>query len=72
MQSGIEAAIAAAGKQQLLAEAIGVSQQAVSRWRRRGYVPVCHVVQIETQFGVPRTSLVSPKVLGILDAGGGL
>lgn len=72
MQSGIEAAIAAAGKQQLLADAIGVSQQAVSRWRRRGYVPVCHVVQIEAQFGIPRKALVSPKVLGILDAGGGL
>ena len=72
MGSGIEAAIAAAGKQQLLAEAIGVSQQAVSRWRRRGYVPVCHVVQIEAQFGVPRTTLVNPKILGVLDVGGGL
>jgi DNA-binding transcriptional regulator YdaS (Cro superfamily) len=72
MQSGIEAAIQAAGKQALLAEAIGVSQQAVSRWRRRGYVPVCHVVQIESQFGVPRATLVSPRVLDLLDTEGAI
>jgi DNA-binding transcriptional regulator YdaS (Cro superfamily) len=70
MQSGIEAAIQAAGKQALLAEAIGVTQQAVSRWRRRGYVPVRHVIQIESQFGVPRTTLVNPRVLDLLDAEG--
>lgn len=69
MKTGIEAAIEAAGKQALLAEAIGVSQQAVSRWRRRGFVPVRHVVQIETQFGVPRATLVSPRVLDVIDGG---
>jgi len=64
--TGIADAILAAGGQGALARKLGISQQAVSRWVKRGCVPVPHIVQIETMFGVPRTRLINPKHLTIL------
>lgn len=64
--TGIQAAIRQAGGQVDLAKALGVSQQAVSLWLRRGYVPPRHIVQIETLYGVPRARLIDPKIANLL------
>jgi DNA-binding transcriptional regulator YdaS (Cro superfamily) len=59
--TGIADAIVAAGGQQALALELGVSQQAVSRWLKRGWAPVGRIIDIERIFGVPRGRLVNPK-----------
>ena len=64
--AGVRAAVEAAGSQALLASSLGVTQQAVSLWVRRGFVPVSRVVEIETQFGVDRAELVNPRTLELL------
>lgn len=64
--TGIQAAVRAAGGQGKMATALGVSQQAVSLWLRRGYVPPRHIVQIETLYGVPRARLINPKIADLL------
>lgn len=69
-ETGIQAAIRQAGGQSNLAEALGMSQQAVSLWLRRGYVPPRHIVQIETLYGVPRSRLINPRIAEILAAPG--
>jgi hypothetical protein len=60
--TGIEDAIALAGTQDLLSEALGVSQQAVSGWLKQGWTPLDRAIEIEAQFGVPRARLVSPRI----------
>lgn len=62
MWDGIREVIFIAGGQAALARQLGVSQQAVSKWVRRGFVPVNRVVEIEAQFGVPRHRLIDPKL----------
>jgi DNA-binding transcriptional regulator YdaS (Cro superfamily) len=62
-QSGVDQAIKRAGGQVALAAQLGVSQQAISVWRRRGWVPLRRVAEIEAQFGVPRAELLNPTVL---------
>ncbi len=62
MTTGIHAAIQKAGSQVALAELLGVTQQAISKWLHRGYVPVWRALEIENQLGVPREDLVSPKM----------
>lgn len=69
-QTGIADAVVAAGTQVKMAAALGVTQQAISHWLRRGYVPVRHIVQIETEFGVPRARLINPKIANLLQAPG--
>lgn len=65
--SGIEQAVAKAGSQGKLAEALGVSQQAVQKWVRRGYVPPGRVVEIEATLGVPRAKLLSPRLADLVE-----
>lgn len=60
--SGIARAVAAAGSQENLADYLGCTQQAVSEWVRRGYVPASRAVEIEAQYGVPRIDLLSRKL----------
>ena len=67
--SGIEQAIRAAGSQTRLAEVLGCSQQNISSWLRRGYVPPRQALAIEQATGVSRAVLVDPKLAALLSAG---
>ena len=63
---GIDKAILAAGGQVKLAEHLGVTQQNVSSWRRKGFVPLHWVVPVEQLTGVPRAELISPKLVDLV------
>lgn len=69
--SGIAEAVVLAGGQTKLAQQLGVSQQAVSKWERRGYVPAHRVLEIETQYGIPRERLIEPRLADLLVEGEG-
>lgn len=56
-QSPLEMAIKAAGSQAKLAEAIGRTQQAVSKWVREGRIPAEYVVAVEKATGINRAEL---------------
>jgi len=64
--TGIADAIVSAGGQGALARRLGVSQQAVSGWVKRGWVPVAHIVKVEAMCGVPRARLINPKHLFLI------
>lgn len=64
--TGIQAAVDTVGNQRALATLLGVSQQAVSAWVRRGYAPADRVVEIEAQTGVARETLVHPRLRDLL------
>lgn len=66
--SGIAEAVKLAGSQQKLAEQLGVTQQLVSSWVRRGYVTISRVVEIEAQYGIPRHRLIDPRLRDLVDA----
>jgi DNA-binding transcriptional regulator YdaS (Cro superfamily) len=70
--SGIAKAIESAGGQTALAALLGVRQQAVSTWLTQGYVPPTRATEIEMQLGVPRATLISPKLRNLADTGSGL
>jgi DNA-binding transcriptional regulator YdaS (Cro superfamily) len=67
--SGIADAIVAAGTQAELAATLGVTQQVVSRWLRRGWVPLRRANQIEERFRIPRGRLANPKLMALLVPG---
>lgn len=69
--TGITAAVRLAGGQGKLAELLGVTQQAVSNWERRGWVPAARAVEIEVQTGIARQRLISQRLLELADADGG-
>lgn len=62
----------AAGGVPALAAALGVSPQAVREWIKFGYVPPRRAQQIEIQYGIPRTELLSPKMRSAMGLGGDL
>jgi len=64
--TGIQKAITIAGSQKALGDHLGVSQQAVSEWEKRGYVPVERIVEIEAEFGVERAELIDPRLRDLL------
>lgn len=66
--SGAAAAIAAFGTQAAMAEALGVSQQVVSKWLHQGWVPALRALEIEMLTGVPRARLVSPRLRELVGA----
>lgn len=66
-RTGIEIAIEAAGGQVKMAEALGVTQQAVSIWLQRGFAPLKRLVEIEAMFGVPRSKLINPRFADLVD-----
>jgi DNA-binding transcriptional regulator YdaS (Cro superfamily) len=70
MSRGIDKAIVAAGSETALAEMLGVSQQAVSKWKKRGFVPIKPVdraSQINNATGVERRELIDPALLEAVD-----
>lgn len=64
--SGIADAIVAAGNQAELASTLGVSQQVVSKWLCRGWVPLKRANEIEAKFSIPRGRLANPKILSLV------
>lgn len=66
-QNGVAKAIRAAGTQQKLAAQLGVSQQAVSAWLERGWVPLRRAQEIEASLGIPRSTLINPRIADLVD-----
>lgn len=64
--SGIADAIVAAGTQAELAANLGVTQQVVSRWLRRGWVPLRRANEIEQRYKIPRVRLANPRLIALL------
>jgi len=64
--TGIADAIVAAGTQAELATELGVTQQVVSRWLRRGWVPLRRANQIEQRYKIPRGRLANPRLMALL------
>lgn len=68
-RTALKAVITQAGGSQVhLAECLGVTQAAVSKWVQRGWVPLPRAREIEALFGVPRTSVADPKVVDALSS----
>jgi DNA-binding transcriptional regulator YdaS (Cro superfamily) len=65
--SGIEQAVATVGSQENLAQQLGVTQQAVSLWRKRGWVPPHRAPEIEHITGVHRHTLIKPRLRELLE-----
>jgi hypothetical protein len=55
-----------------LARALGVTSAAVREWVKLGFVPQKRAQEIELQYGIPRTELVSPRVRSMMGIGGDL
>ena len=64
---GIAEAVCLAGSQEKLAEQLGVTQQAVSKWMRRKWVPLRRAQEIEALLGVPRARLINPRIRDLVD-----
>lgn len=67
LNNAIHQAIRAAGSQQKLAASLGVSQQAISAWLERGWVPLRRAQEIEISFGIPRAKLINPRIADLVD-----
>lgn len=63
----LDQAIARAGSQERLAQLLGVRQQSISVWRKRGFMPVLRAVEVEMQLGIPRQDLVDPRLRRAFD-----
>jgi DNA-binding transcriptional regulator YdaS (Cro superfamily) len=65
--SGVADAVKHTGSQQKLADQLGVSQQVVSQWLRRGWVPLRRAQEIEQITGVGRARLINPRIADLVD-----
>jgi DNA-binding transcriptional regulator YdaS (Cro superfamily) len=63
--TGIKLAIDLAGGACALAHNLGVTHQAIYTWAKRGWVPMHRALQIETEYGVPRTQLLKPELVAV-------
>lgn len=66
IENAVDAAIRAAGTQVNLAQVLGVTQQAISMWRRRGWVSPLRAQEIEALYGIPRTRLMKPRLVELM------
>lgn len=64
--SGIEKAVELAGSQTNLANKLGVSQQTINKWLKRGYVPLPRAFQIYRLFEIPVQELADPNYYSLL------
>lgn len=58
--TGIDKAVESAGSQAALADLLGCTQQAVSKWQSRGWVPLKRAKQIALASPIPLKELVDP------------
>lgn len=65
--AGIDKVVELAGTQRRLGERLGVTQQMISKWVKRGYVPPERVVEIEAQYGVSRRELLKPSLISLVE-----
>ena len=65
-KTGIVDAVAHAGGQQMLALAIGTTQQNVSSWVSRGWVPIRWIIPVEQATGIPRERLIEPRLIDLV------
>jgi DNA-binding transcriptional regulator YdaS (Cro superfamily) len=63
--TGIKLAIDLAGGACALAYNLGVTHQAIYTWAKRGWVPMQRALQIEQEYGVPRTQLLKPDIVAV-------
>lgn len=54
MDTGLRAAVKAAGSKYRLAKVLQIKPQAIQKWSR---IPSARVIAIEAEFGVPRETL---------------
>lgn len=66
--SGLERAIRRAGGQGNLAAKMGVCQQLVSSWKRRGWVSAEYALAISKETGIDPITLVQPQMRLVLEA----
>lgn len=66
MNDRLSEVISAAGGRPALAKKLSVTEQAVHKWLRQGWVPPERAKEIEGLFGVPRLELVSPRLRGFV------
>lgn len=59
----LDTAIKAAGDVLALATALGVSRQFIYKARKRGWVSPERAAQIETLYGIPKASLMDPRLV---------
>lgn len=65
--NAVQEAIDAAGGQAQLADALGVSQQAVSQWLNgKRWVPPRRAQEIEALYGVKRQRLMNPRLVDVV------
>jgi DNA-binding transcriptional regulator YdaS (Cro superfamily) len=58
----IFAVVQQAGSQQALADQLGVSQAAISKWLLRGWMPLERAAEVEALFGVSRATVAHPRI----------
>lgn len=71
-RNDVERTVRSAGGQPKVAADLGVTQQCIGNWCKKGYVPVARAQEFEMLYGVPRTSIINPKLRNALGAGGEL
>jgi len=66
--TSLDRAIERAGSRIAFANALGVTQQAVCQWVRRGWVPPARALEIEDLYAIPRAELMKPELRAIFTA----
>ena len=65
-RKALEALVVVAHSQEKLGAKLGVSQAAVSKWLKRGYLPMARAIEVEALYGIPRQNIMNPRVVEAL------